>query len=164
MPQHLLSNQLILAVRPELRPAIATYRDLARPGLLLAIGDRQVPVGHYTRLLLAGLAADPDCGPELVARIERNVVSEENQAKAILTKLLLGEADAGIIYRSDLATASARRLIAIPLPTQHLPPISYPLARVRGGTGHSDSFVDFLFSEPAQRIFARYGLQREEDR
>jgi len=163
-PLQLLKNQLALAVRRDLHPKVTTLEDLARPGLLLAIGNPDVPVGRYTRQLLSSLTADPDCGPELVARIEGNVVSEETQVKAILTKLLLGEADAGIVYRSDLTAGSASRLSVIPLPAQHLPRISYPLARVRGETEQTETFIAYLFSEPARRIFARYGLRREDNR
>jgi molybdate transport system substrate-binding protein len=160
-PHPLLSNQLALAVRRDLRPALTSYQDLARPGLLLVIGNRQVPVGRYTRQLLTALAADPTCGPTLVGQIEGNVVSEENQVKAIVTKLLLGEADAGVVYRSDLVGSAARRLAAIPLPAQHLPKISYPLARVRGSSGKTQAFINYLFGKPAQRVFARYGLRQE---
>jgi len=160
-PRPLLTNQLVLAVRRDLRPIATTLEDLARPGLLLTIGDREVPVGRYTRQLLTGLATDPNCGPDLVARIEGNVVSEESQVKAILTKLLLGEADAGFVYRSDLMSPAANGLTTIPLPQQHLPRISYPLARVRDGKRQSGAFVDYLLSEPARQIFTRYGLQLE---
>ena len=163
-PQPLLRNQLALAVRRGLHPAITGIRDLARPGLLLTIGNREVPVGSYFRQLLSALPADPDCGPDLVARIEGNVVSEENQVKAILTKLMLGETDAGIVYRSDLASPAAEGLTNIPLPTRHLPRISYPLAKVQGGNRQTGAFVNYLLSKSAARIFARYGLQLENGR
>jgi molybdate transport system substrate-binding protein len=160
-PHSLLSNQLALAVRQDLRPRVSSYQDLARPGLLLAIGNSQVPVGRYTRQLLSGLAADPSCGPGLVEKIKVNVVSEENQVKAILTKLLLGEADAGVVYRSDLTGSAARRLAEIQLPEKHLPHISYPLARVRGGAAQTEMFINYLFGKQAREIFTRYGLRQE---
>jgi len=160
-PRPLLSNQLVLAVRSELAQEITTYQDIARPGLLLVLGNPEVPVGSYTRQLLSGLAADADCGAALVKQIEENVVSEENQVKAILTKLLLGEADAGIVYRSDLTTDASRDLLIIPLPPQHLPQISYPMARIRGGNLKTEAFVSYLYTEQARLVFASYGLQQE---
>jgi molybdate transport system substrate-binding protein len=163
-PQPLLGNQLALAVRQGLQPALTSVKDLARPGLLLTIGNRQVPVGQYTRQLFAELAADPSFGPALVKGIEGNVVSEENQVKAVLAKLLLGEADAGIVYRSDLAAGAGRRLTAIPLPEQYRPRVVYPLAKVCGGSAQAALFFDYLFRAQAQRIFARYGLQKVGDR
>ena len=146
-PRPLLGNQLALAVRNDLQPAVTSVKDLARPGLLLAIGNRQVPVGQYTRQLFARLAADPAYGPTLVKGIEGNVVSEENQVKAVLAKLLLGEADAGIVYRSDLAAGAGRRL-ALPSPyrSSYLPRVVYPLAKVCGGSAQAALFVTYLFS------------------
>ncbi len=163
-PQPLLGNQLALAVRQGLQPAVTSMKDLARPGLLLTIGNQQVPVGRYTRQLFAGLATDPAFGPALVKGIEGNVVSEENQVKAVLTKLLLGEADAGIVYRSDLVAGAGRRLQTIPLPGRHLPHIVYPLAKVRGGSAQTAEFVDYLSGEEARQTFDRFGLKMGEDR
>lgn len=155
--QALLSNRLVLAARRDLQPALTGIKQLARPDLLLAIGNPQVPVGGYTRQLFAELAADPTYGQKLVNRIEANVVSEENRVKAIVAKLLLGEVDAGIVYQSDLAVGKARQLNAVPLPVEHNPLAVYPLATVRGGRT-AESFVAFLHGGWARRIFARYGF------
>jgi molybdate transport system substrate-binding protein len=157
-PKRLLSNRLILAVRADQHPPLAKFTDLARPGLLLTIGNQQVPIGRYTRQLFTGLAADPDYGPELISKIENNIVSEENRAKAIVAKLLLGEADAGILYRSDLASDPADQLTTIAIPEKHNPRASYPLAKVKGGVSEANDFIDFLFNSTAEKIFRRYGF------
>ncbi len=160
-PQPLLYNRLVLAARPGLTPPLTRVADLARPGLLLAIGNRQVPIGSYTRQLFANLAADPDYGPALLRKIEKNVVSEESRVKAIVAKLLLGEADAGILYRSDLTPGKASRLTAIPLPAKHNPLASYPVAKVTQGSSRSDDFIAFLRSNTAREIFLRNGFLSE---
>ncbi len=157
-PQLLLSNRLVLAVLPELRSQLSSIKDLARPNLLLAVGNSQVPVGSYTRLLFARLAQDPDYGVTLVEKIEMNIVSQENRVKAIIAKLLLGEVDAGIVYLSDLAADNTRQLIAIDLPAQHNPLASYPLARVTESRAETDELIAFLSSSAAQQIFARHGF------
>jgi len=122
------------------------------------IGNPQVPVGRYTRQLFAGLADDPAYGPALVQAIERNIVSEENRVKAIVAKLLLGEADAGIVYQSDLTPAVRDRLSVIPLPERHNPKAHYPLALVSGHQPDAEEFAAFLFSPAAQAIFSRHGF------
>ncbi len=157
-PELLLGNRLILAARPDLVPRPTAIGDLARPGLLLAIGNPQVPVGSYTRQMFKRMATDPAYGAELVSAIEKNIVSEENMVKAIVAKLLLGEVDAGIVYQSDLATANSRRLLTISLPQQHNPQASYPLARVTQSRTESAAFSGFLFSAAAQEIFKRHGF------
>ena len=157
-PEILLQNQLTLVVRADLQANKMTLADLARPGLLLAIGNRQVPVGRYTRQLFARLSSDPAYGPVLVEKLERNIVSEENQVKAIVAKLILGEVDAGIVYRSDLTASNSQRLIAVPLPQQDNPKALYPLAKVRGSQPRIEAFKAFLFSPAAQQIFIRHGF------
>jgi molybdate transport system substrate-binding protein len=157
-PRPLLQNRLVLAVQPELGEQLKSIRDLGRRGLLLVIGNHQVPVGKYTRQLLANLAADPAYGTELVQDIEQNIVSEENMVKAIVAKLLLGEVDAGIVYQSDLAADAARKLAAIPLPKQHNPLATYPLAAITDSRVDGTTLIAFLFSLEAQQIFARQGF------
>lgn len=157
-PRLLLRNRLAVAIRADLQPRLTTIADLARPGLLLAIGNQQVPVGRYARTLLAHLADDPAYGPELVRGIEGNIVSQENKVKAIVAKLLLGEVDAGIVYQSDLSATTARELTTIPLPDRHNPQASYPVAKVTGSPGQSDRFLNYLFSAEAQQIFAHHGF------
>lgn len=158
--QPLLGNRLALAKRADLQGQLNSIDDLARPELLLAIGNPQVPIGRYTRQLFDGLTADATYGAELVARIKQNIVSEENRVKAIIAKLLLGEADAGIVYRSDL---SGSKLVAVPLPEQHNPLANYPIAKAKGRTDHSKRFYVFLLSNEAAEIFRRYGFMTGRD-
>jgi len=161
-PQLLLRNQLALVVRCDLQPPLQTIAELGRPGLLLVIGNPKVPVGRYTRQLFAGLAADPVYGPDLIRQIEGQIVSEENRVKAIVAKLLLGEADAGIVYQSDINPATAGRLLAIPLPARHNPEAHYPLAKVQGASPAGDDFLAFLTCPAAQAIFTRHGFRSGE--
>lgn len=153
--QPLLSNRLALAVRADLRPPLKSIADLARPNLLLVIGNPQVPIGHYTHQLLTGLATDAAFGPELVTRIKKNIVSEESRVKAIVAKLLLGEADAGFVYLSDI---TSNKLSTVPLPEKLNPRVIYPLAKVRGGAVASDRFYNFLQTSATADIFRHHGF------
>ncbi len=157
-PQQLVGNRLILAAQPELAASLQSISDLARPGLLLAVGNPQVPVGHYTRQLFQRLAEDPAYGRELVEKISRNIVSEESKVKAIIAKLQLGEVDAGLVYQSDLTAPGCEKLLAIPLPEGLSPLAHYPVALVTGGQPAGQRFLDFLLSPAAQKIFARHGF------
>ncbi len=157
-PVPLLGNRLIIAVRSDLPAPLQQLSDLARPGLLLAIGNPQVPVGFYTRQFFSRLANDPHFGTELIQQIEANVISQESRVKAIIAKLLLGEVDAGIVYQSDLNSASGTQLKAMALPEQHNPQASYPLAKVRGAAAEADQLLAFLRSEQALQVFLRHGF------
>lgn len=158
-PRDLLHNQLVLAIQPELKEQIASLKDLSDTNLLLVIGNPQVPIGKYTRQLFQNLAADPTYGEDWLNRVKKNVVSEENMVKAIIAKLLLGEVDAGIVYQSDLSAETTKKLHAIPLPTQHNPRATYPVAITTASRIDSKQLLDYLFSPEAQQIFAQHGFQ-----
>ncbi len=149
--QPMLTNRLLIVARSDLKGQIKEVADLARPGLLLAIGNPQVPIGYYTRKFFDRLAADPDIGKDLRQRIEANIVSEENRFKAIIAKLQLGEVDAGIVYRTDLNSKKGRQLQATELPERYAPVAIYPLAKVANAAKEADSFYAFLLSGTARQ-------------
>src|SRR5205085_11262248 len=104
-PVRFVRNRLVVIV-PKMNPArIHRIQDLTRRGVKLVIGADTVPVGRYSRTMLRNLERDPAFGPEFASRTLRNVVSEEENVKSVVGKVQLGEADAGIVYRSDVTPA-----------------------------------------------------------
>ena len=88
------TNTLVLIV-PKSNPAgIHSVLDLAKPGVKVVIGDPGVPVGSYARTVLSNLG--------ISAAVMKNVVSQETDVKGVLGKVLLGEADAGFVYTTDV--------------------------------------------------------------
>ena len=134
------TNRLIVLV-PRSNPArIRSVYDLRRPGLKVVIGDKTVPIGSYTRQILDALG--------ITADVTKNVVSEETDVKGIVSKVALGEADAGFVYRTDAKPVAARtRTIALPAWAQ--PPIRYELAVVKASTHRA-----------AARVFIRKGTSK----
>jgi molybdate transport system substrate-binding protein len=121
-PRVFAGNELVIAVPSGSR--IATLEDLARGGVTLAVGAEGVPVGDYTRTVLARAPA----GEAILA----NVRSNEPDVKGVVGKLTQGAVDAGFVYRSDVA-ATEGRLEAIALPDALRPQVAYGVAVVRGG-------------------------------
>jgi molybdate transport system substrate-binding protein len=117
------SNRLVVAV-PRGNPAgVEALEDLRRPGLKLVLAGEGVPVGDYARELLVGAG--------LEAALE-NVVSFEQDVKGVVGKVALGEADAGIVYATDVdAAGDDVRAIAVDEALQ--PEIGYHVALVSGG-------------------------------
>ena len=139
-PQVFAANRLVLAV-PAQDAKVASLHDLAKPGVTIAIGSKDVPVGSYTRKVLARLDA---------ARREAilaNVRSEEPDVGGISAKLTQGAVDAGFLYVTDVA-ASNGRLKAIELPAKLQPQVAYGVAIVKGGRNATaaKAFVDGLLS------------------
>jgi molybdate transport system substrate-binding protein len=145
------TNKLIVLV-PRTNPAgIRTVYDLRRSGVKVVIGDRTVPIGSYTRQILDSLG--------ITADVMRNVVSEETDVKGIVSKLALGEADAGFVYRTD-AKAVASRTRTITLPGWAQPPIRYEIAIVKS-TSHfvaARTFVKHVLTRRARAQLAKAGF------
>jgi molybdate transport system substrate-binding protein len=145
------TNKLIMLV-PKSNPAhVANVYDLRRSGLKLVIGDRTVPIGTYTRQILDTLGITND--------VMKNVVSEETDVKAIVTKIALGEADAGLVYRTD-AKPVASRTKSIALPAWAQPPINYEIAVVKASASRAadKAFIKKLTSKRGRKLLARAGF------
>jgi molybdate transport system substrate-binding protein len=153
-------NRLVVIV-PKTNPArIRRLQDLARGGVKLVLGADAVPVGRYSRTVLRNLARDPAFEGDFARLALRNVVSEEENVKSIVGKLQLGEADAGMVYRSDVTPAVARYLQVFEIPDSANVLASYPIAIVKDSR-QSDAdraFLDLVLSPEGQGILQRWGL------
>jgi molybdate transport system substrate-binding protein len=150
-PRAFATNSLVLAV-PRSNPAkIHSVFDLAkRPKLKLVVAGQKVPIGLYTREVLKRVA---------LLRVLRKAVSQEPDAKGIVGKLALGEADAGFVYATDVRAASSR-LIAVPLPKRSQPTVRYEVAVVQGSNNREAAleFVADLLSTDGRRELAKAGF------
>jgi molybdate transport system substrate-binding protein len=145
------TNKLIVLV-PRGNPAhIRTVYDLRREGVKIVIGDRTVPIGTYTRQILDALG--------ITAEVTRNVVSEETDVKGIVTKVALGEADAGFVYRTD-AKPVASRTRSLELPTWAQPSIRYEIAVVESSSRPqaAKAFVKKLLSKRGRLLLKQAGF------
>jgi molybdate transport system substrate-binding protein len=145
------TNKLIILV-PKSNPAnINTVYDLRREGIKLVIGDRTVPIGTYTRQILDTLG--------ITADVTKNVVSQETDVKGIVTKVALGEADAGLVYRTD-AKPVASRTRSIALPDWAQPPIRYEVAVVKTSSNltAARAFVKQVVSKRGRLLLAQAGF------
>ena len=111
-------NRLVIVVQAGNPSGIANVADLARPGLRVIVAGASVPVGEYTRAALETLGA---------SHVLDGVASNENDVKAVVGKVALGEADAGIAYATDVAPVGDR-VEALQIPDDAQPGIEY-----RGG-------------------------------
>jgi molybdate transport system substrate-binding protein len=156
-PAPFCTNSLVL-VLPEDNPAgIASLDDLARDGIKLVIGAEAVPIGSYTRKVLAAL--DSVYGSGYSSRVLANVVSNEDNVEGVLTKVRLGEADAGFVYVTDAKGAGAAvRVVQVPPEAQAM--AVYPIAVVRA-SGHPSlarEFVSFVLGPQSQGVLRQEGF------
>ena len=135
-------NQLTLIV-PKTNPAhIHSVLDLRKPGVKLVVGAVGVPVGDYTRTVLHNLGADD---------VLQNVVSNETDVREVVTKVALGEADAGFVYVTDARTVRGK-VATIGIRWSAQPIVSYAVAVVRSSRHKAGAraFVTSLTGKAAQ--------------
>ena len=135
--------------------------DLARPGARLVLAHPGVPVGGYSRQLLDSLSVPGGLGSDFSAKVYQNVVSEEPNVRNVEQKVVLGEADAGIVYRPlALAAAASGSVRIIPVPEAHNVVASFPIAVLRESNRQEAAadFVEFVLSEPGQEILRSHGF------
>lgn len=140
------TNELVIVV-PTGNPAgVRDLHDLTRPGLRVALCGPEVPCGRY-----AGLAFDR-------ARVAGPVASAEPNVRAVLTKVALGEADAGIAYATDALGDAA--VDAIDLPTELQVPVTYHVGVLQDAPNPAaaTSFAAFLTGPAAQAILRDAGF------
>jgi len=137
-------NEPVIVVRPALAGVVKTLADLPRVERIV-IGTPEVPIGAYT-LQILGKAATKQ-GPDFPARVQAKVASRELNVRQVLAKVVLGEADAGIVYRTDALTAAGKvRVVDIPPDVNVI--AEYPIATLKAAP-HRDlarRFVDLVTS------------------
>jgi molybdate transport system substrate-binding protein len=146
-------NRLVL-VTPLDNPArIESLGDLARDGVQLVLAGESVPVGSYAREVLDNARI---LDPALA-----NVVSNETDAAAVVQKVDAGEADAGLVYESDISASAGNDLTAIKIPERFNVVATYPIA-VIDGSDEADlaaEFIDAVTGRQGQSTLERYGFE-----
>ncbi|MHB8669608.1 MAG: molybdate ABC transporter substrate-binding protein [Acidimicrobiales bacterium] len=146
-PRPFAHNRLEIAVAPGNPRHVSGLVDLARPDLAVVLEDPSVPAGAYARRALAraGVTVHPK--------------SLEPDVRAALAKVSAGEADAAIVYHSDIRKA-ADRVSGVEIPDNQNVIATYPIAVVKGTRHHraAAAFVAEVLSAEGQRILSDQGF------
>ena len=146
-PEVFATNRLEIIVEPGNPLEIAGVADLADPDLIFVTAAPDVPIGRYAAEVLASAA------------VEVTPKSLEENVKAIVTKVVLGEADAGIVYATDVRAAGSDAE-GVEIPSELNVIANYPIA-VPSGSAKPESaaaFIDFVLSPEGQAILASFGF------
>ena len=150
-PVTFAANTLVLAVPAHSK--ITSLADVEKPGVTIVVGSAAVPIGIYTRKLLAKL------GSAQSAKVLANVRSDEPDVSGIVGKLTQGAADAGFTYVTDVK-ATGGKLKAIALPASLQPVVAYGVAVVKGSAHASQAqkFIAGLLSGAGQSDLRQAGF------
>lgn len=148
-----VANALVVIVPTGASQSPKALADLAGAGYTrLAIGlPASVPVGRYTKRVLEAA--------QLWSAIEPKMIGANNVRQA-LDYVARAEVDAGFVYATDAAIMPDKVKVALTVPTPQ--PILYPVATLAAAPNAREgaAFVDFLFTTPAQTVFAKYGFRK----
>jgi molybdate transport system substrate-binding protein len=147
-PQVFAGNLLQIVVEKGNPKGVEGLDDLARGGLKVVLAAEEVPAGRYARQVLdrAGVSVAP--------------VSLEDNVKAVVSKVGLGEADAGIVYATDV-TAGGGKVEGVDIPKGQNVVAAYPIAGVRASTHRSEAqaFIDLVRSAEGRQVLEGYGFR-----
>jgi molybdate transport system substrate-binding protein len=144
-------NRLVLVV-PTSNPAgIHGVYDLRKPGVKLVIAAPAVPVGSYTLQVLKQMG--------LTASVLANVVSRESDVRSVLSKVALGEADAGFVYSTDARTVPGK-VTVLKIPAWAQPKVTYSMAVVSssGNKMAAQQFIREVLSKAGQKKMLAAGF------
>src|SRR5262245_45754094 len=126
-PSIFTCNEPVVIVRTALASTIKAFADLPRAERIV-IGAPEVPIGAYTLQILQKAAAK--YGADFPGRVQAKVASRELNVRQVLAKVVLGEADAGVVYRSDAIVAGAK-VAVISIPPELNVSAEYPIAALK---------------------------------
>src|SRR5260221_10507217 len=134
-PQVFAHNKLEIVVAPGNPKGIAGLGDLARPGVIYITAAPTVPAGKYALQILAS------------AGVNVTPMSLETDVKSVVSKIELGEADAGIVYVTDVKAAGSK-VTGVSIPDSVNVIATYPIAAVKGSKNAAlaDAFITYVLS------------------
>jgi len=152
-------NKLEVIVPKDNAAHIASMSDLAKPGLKIVIGTQSVPVGNYTLQVLDKMA-NGTFGPDFKNKVLSNVVSREPNVNNVVTKVALGEADAGFVYQSDVPMKQQAQVDKIIIPDMYNVVAQYPIGVLKQAKDPvlAQDFVNYVTSPAGQAILQKYGF------
>jgi molybdate transport system substrate-binding protein len=153
-------NRLVV-ITPVDNPAnIQTLSDLSREGVFIAIATLEVPVRGYTDQMLEAMRQDSAYGQAFFDGFYANVVIEGANVRQVVTQVALGEADAGVVYASDVTPDMAEDLVILDVPDAFNVMAEYPLVLLAESQNMplAQDFIAFLLSDDGQDLFVRWGF------
>jgi molybdate transport system substrate-binding protein len=159
-PKTFAKNRLVMISPKGAAMKFASPADLAKPGAKVVLAAATVPVGGYARATFGKLNGTAGYPSDYPAAVEKNVVSNELDVKAVVTKISLGEGDAGVVYSTDVTSTLAPKLDTVPFPAAVAPDIEYPLAALKNASNSKGAraFVDYIVSPEGQAFLKARGF------
>jgi molybdate transport system substrate-binding protein len=147
---------------PKNNPAnIHNLTDLAKPGVKIVTGTKDLPITNLTMQVLDRLAADPAYDPQYKEKVLANMVSQETNINFIVSKVALGEADAAFVHQSEVSSEYADKVIVIDIPEKYNVKSEYSIGVLKrsNSLNPAEEFINLEKSEEGKAILEKYGYE-----
>lgn len=154
------NNQLIIAKYKDSSISITSLKDLAKDGVKLVVGDKSVPCGSYFYKALDAALKDNTIDQDTYNKILKNIKSNELNVKDIVSKVTLGEADAGVVYKTDVVKSNKDKLQVVKDAEFSKLKIEYPVAVINSSSNKNaaQEFIDYITTGKGKDILKKYGF------
>ena len=159
-PQNFAENRLVVAAYAE--GEVESIEDLTAEGVTVVLVAPTTPIRVYTDESLALMNESGEFGAGFTEGVLSNLVSEEVTVRAAVLKVALGEADATIVYVTDITPDIREAVRAIDIPDEFNVLASYPIAAVSDNPLAAE-FIDFVLSDEGQAILVEWGFISAQD-
>ncbi len=154
-------NRLTIVVPKDNPAKIASAADLSKSGLKLVLAAVAVAVGQYARDSICKMGKDAATyGAGFSDLVAKNIVSEEDNVKSVLAKVQTGEADAGIVYTTDITATAAKDVTQVSIPAAVNVIAKYPIANVKGGNAElAQAFIEYVLGPKGQATLKSFNFE-----
>lgn len=155
------TNKLTL-ITPPSSEVVKDLHDISNPNTKIILALKNVPLGRYSHASLELMGHLNNSDSDFARRVLTNVVSQETAARQVLAKIMIGEADAGIVYITDATKRHPTHLNMIMIPDEANVTAIYSIGIVTNTRNHkidhAQQFIDFIVSNKGQDILRRHGF------
>jgi molybdate transport system substrate-binding protein len=155
-------NKLVIVVSEESEKSIDNIDDLIKSEVKIVIANESVPVGKYTLKMLDRQSDNPNLPLDYKEQILAAVVSKELDVKSVITKVELGEADAGIVYKTDANAADQDKIKVVNIKNEYNVTATYLVSLLQNISSKNkeaaNKFLDYLYSDDGQKILEKQGF------
>ena len=153
------AGNLLTVIVPAANPAaITTPADLAKGGVKIITCGENVPITKYATLLVANLAKQAGYPADFVAKYNANIASKEDNVAAVVSKIELGEGDAGVVYVTDAKTSTKVTTIAVPDAANVPATYGGVVVKASANAAAAQAFLTWLAGADGQAILASFGF------
>ncbi len=157
-PVAFAANELIVAIPKDDPAGLESPRDLARPGVRIIAAGEEVPVTRYTNQVIERLAGIEGYPADFASAYQANVVSREDNVRAVLAKIQLGEGDAGIVYVTDARAGQGIDVVELPREANVVAVYSGVVVKATDTPALARSFLDWIAGPEGQAILHEHGF------